>query len=544
MYKNSKEQYVNILKQDKQLKIDYKVLQDKKIVKQEVSTFLLDGDNISQDAIFKLETLQKNIPNTYLSTLYIDNNQSIELNNNIDTNNYRSVALNDNYSIVIPNKNIENSIKFFKSAGVDYILSPFSILNEQINNTLKANSLNILIYNNTLYALILDDYKEIKKTFIEQITPFENIKNSNFYTDDIVGQKLYEEIYFLEVQERISDIIQKYYEENEDISFLEKIYIFYTVKQLTDEQLEMLYDTAMIEVDYLPISIDTNFDKLIQKPTVSNYSFTKARDKRSTSSSTLWFTLIIISILTIGTILFYKISSNSKSESKEVKTPIKVVKQVKEPVKKIVEKEVIKLPNHNLLNTKIVEQTMMFFDLIPYDAVLLELELKKDSSTIVSNFTIDSSASKDMIEKLSKIYDDSKIILQHKNKALVSTIIANSGYKIKDEKNSAITLLKYQAHNFMKIQEFTTFLKSITIENSDIKYISKVQEKFLTYNYSVTSMINKPKEFFDFVSVLNKKAIPLNITYPIEFAKVKDKIEVKFNFQFHQQNKKSSSQKD
>ena len=72
MYKNNKEQYVNILKQDKQLKIDYKILQDKKIIKQEVSTFLLDGDNISQDAIFKLETLQKNIPKTYLSTLYID----------------------------------------------------------------------------------------------------------------------------------------------------------------------------------------------------------------------------------------------------------------------------------------------------------------------------------------------------------------------------------------------------------------------------------------------------------------------------------------
>ena len=77
----------------------------------------------------------------------------------------------------------------------------------------------------------------------------------------------------------------------------------------------------------------------------------------------------------------------------------------------------------------------------------------------------------------------------------------------------------------------------ITINDSDVRYISKVQENFLTYNYTIISLVNTPKEFFDFIAKLNKKEIPLNIKYPIEFAKLKDKIEIKFNLQFHQQNK-------
>ena len=538
MYKNNKEQYVNILTQDKQLKIDYKILQDKKIIKQEVSTFLFDGNNISKDATFKLDTLQKDIAQTYLSTLYTNENQSIELNNNIDKNKYKSVKLNEQYSITIPIKEIERSVTFFQNSGLDYLMSPFSILNKEINKVLSKNSLNILLYNNMVYALVLDDNKDINRGYTQTLTPFDNIKDSNFYGDDTFGQKLYEEVYFLELQQIISDLIQKYYddisEEEDDISFFEKINIFYSVKQLSDEQIEMIHDSVMIEVNYLQISIDESFDNIIQKPTVANYSFLSPRVKKINNSIGLWITLIITSILVIGGILFYKIS-DTQYENKLQKVKVENKKEVTKE-EEIVE-NIIKLPNHNLLNTNILERTLMFFDLIPYDAVLLELELRKNSSTFVCNFTIDSNASEDMINKLSKIYDESKIILQHKNKAIISTIIINNGYKSLKKDKSKYTKLKYQKHEFMSIPKFTEYLNSIVIKGSDVKYISKVQEKTLTYNYSIVSFVKTPKEFFDFIAKLNKKEIPLNIKYPIEFAKLKDKIEVKFNLQFHQQKK-------
>ena len=536
MYKNNKEQYVNILTQDKQLKVDYKILQDKKILKQEVSSFLLNNNEISKDAIFKLDALQKDINKTYLSTLYIDENQVVKLNSEIDKNKYKSVTLNEQLSIAIPTKDIEHSASFFQNSGLDYLLSPFSILNEHANKLLSKNSLNILLYNNMVYALTLDENKEINKGYTKSLTPFENIKDSNFYGDDIVGQKLYEEVYFLELQEIISDIIEKYYEDiskDDEISFLEKINIFYTIKQLSDEQIELIHDSVMIDINYTPISIEESFDFLIQKPTVANYSFLSARVKKSTNSVTLWITLLIITILTIGGILFYKISN-----TQEDTTPKENVVEKKVNVeKKDITETVIKLPNHNLLNTNILERTLMFFDLIPFDAVLLELELRKNSSTFVCNFTIDSNASEEMIKKLSKIYDESKIILQHNNKAIISTIISNDGYKALKKEKSNYAMLKYQKHEFMTTAKFTEYLNSIVIKDSNVKYISKVQEKFLTYNYTITSLVNTPKEFFDFIAKLNKKEIPLNIKYPVEFAKVKDKIEVKFNLQFHQQKK-------
>ena len=539
MYKNNKEQYVNILTQDKQLKIDYKILQNKNIIKQEVSSFLLDGNKISKDATFKLDTLQKDIVQTYLSTLYTDENQLIELNSNIDTNKYKSVALNEKYSIAIPSKDIEHAVSFFEDSGLDYLISPFSILNEQTNRLLSKNSLNILLYNNIVYALVLDENKEIKKGYIQTLTPFENIKDSNFYSDDVVGQKLYEEVYFLELQQIISDIIQKYYDDisqDEEISFLEKINLFYTVKQLTDDQIEMITDNVMVEVNYQAISIDESFDTLIQKPTVANYSFLSARIKKTNNYLTLWISLLIVSMLAISGILYYKMS-NTQEDSKAQKDKSAVIAQEKVEKKKEIMQTVIKLPNHNLLNTKVLERTLMFFDLIPYDAVLLELELRKDSSTFVCNFAIDSNASELMIQKLSKIYNESKIILQHNNKAIISTIISNNGYKALKKEKSNYAELKYQKHDFMDIAKFTEYLKAIAINDSDVRYISKVQENFLTYNYTIISLVNTPKEFFDFIAKLNKKEIPLNIKYPIEFAKLKDKIEIKFNLQFHQQNK-------
>ena len=538
MYKNNKEQYVNILKQDKQLKIDYKILQDKIIIKQESSSFLLSNDTISNDAIFKLDTLQKDIKQTYLSTLYIDKDQEIKLNSDIDTNRCKSVSLNDKYSIVIPMKEIESSASFFKSSGLDYLLSPFSILNEQINKTLSKNSLNILLYNNIVYALILDENKDISKGFTEPLTPFENIKESNFYDDEIVGQKLYEEVYSLEVEQTISNIIQKHYEdisEDEEVLFLEKINIFYTIKQLTDEQIDIIHDSVMIEINYIPISIEECFDNLIQKPTVAKYSFLSARVKSVNNSMNLWLTLILLTIIVIAAILFYKISTTNDDIKPQKVKVVKAESPTKKVIKKVIKDPIIKLPNHNLLNTNILERTLMFFDLIPYDAVLLELELQENSSTLVCNFLMDSDSSKNMLDSLSKVYDESKIILQHNNKAITSTIISNEGYKGLEKEKSKYIKLKYKNHKFITVPKFTEYLKSIILKGSQIKYISKKQEEFITYNYAVRSLVDTPKEFFDFISMLNKKEISLNITYPIEFAKLNNKIEVKFNLQFHQQ---------
>ena len=50
-------QYVNIIKTGKNIKIENQILQKDAIIKQENSIFLLQENNISNDAILKLQTL-------------------------------------------------------------------------------------------------------------------------------------------------------------------------------------------------------------------------------------------------------------------------------------------------------------------------------------------------------------------------------------------------------------------------------------------------------------------------------------------------------
>ena len=106
MFKNNTEQYINVLKQAKQLKVDYTTVQNKKIIKQENSTFIIQTSSIPDDAVFKLNTLQKNISHSYITSLYSELDQHIKKNEDIDTNIFKAVTLDDKYSIVIPNKNI------------------------------------------------------------------------------------------------------------------------------------------------------------------------------------------------------------------------------------------------------------------------------------------------------------------------------------------------------------------------------------------------------------------------------------------------------
>ena len=274
MFKNNQKQYINILKQDKQLKIDYETLLDTKVLKQEQSSFLIQDNNIPKDGLYKLNSLQKDIPNTYLTSLYTTLNQTIQIKSEIDTTSYETVSLNEQYCIAIAKNDILKHSNYFKDCGIDYLISPFSILNEYFKSYSTANSFNILIYSNTLYVFILDKDKEIVFGDIKQLTAFQNIQNSNFYNDDAIGgQMLYDEVHFLEIQQYLNETIEKFYQDNEDVDFLEMVNLLYTVKQLSDEQLENLHDTVMIKINYNTISIDDYLHQLSQKPNALNYSF-------------------------------------------------------------------------------------------------------------------------------------------------------------------------------------------------------------------------------------------------------------------------------
>ncbi|MEA2018369.1 MAG: hypothetical protein U9N59_07965 [Campylobacterota bacterium] len=538
MFSKNKKQYVNVLKQNKQLKLNYTTLQDTKILKNEQSSFLITDDNMPDDALFKLDTLQKTIPHTYLVSLFEGSSQKIIQTSNIDVIGYESIKLDKNLSIVIPKNEIISACRYFTASGIDYILSPFSILNEYIQDKGNKNSLNVLVYNDVVYIIILDNLKQVVHSVVKNLTPFDEIQDDSFTQDDIVGQKLYEEVHFLEIQQFLNEVTQNYYKENKNIDFLETVDFLYTLKPLNDDQMKSLYETIMVKINYKPINIDTYINSLTAKETSQNYNFTDVRVKKESGNMFIWLLFAIISMSIAAAVLYYKMINDKDIKQKE---NITIEQKVKQVAKKIEQKPIIKdttidMPNHIVENNNMSQNIRMLLDIVPYDAVLKDLKINKNSSTYVVNFIAQDSSLEDMQSKLLNIYKKSEILLEHKNKAILNTIIENNTLAVN---NKNTQLYKYKKDAFLSTSKATQYIKNNLPRNSTIKYISKDTKEYLTYNFTITSLVKSPKEFFDFIENLNKQNLSATISYPILFSKLNNALEIKYNIKMHQQNKKS-----
>ena len=223
---------------------------------------------------------------------------------------------------------------------------------------------------------------------------------------------------------------------------------------------------------------------------------------------------------------------------------LKVVKQ-----KSVVEKKVaqikpvqpmtIELPSHKNNNTVMIEKIQMLFDVLPYDAVLKDIEINKNSSTFVSNFIVNSDSLSDMQTKLRNIYLNSKILLQNQNKVILNTIIQNDNILQKP----VLKKFKYKQLKFLSLSQATDYLTSLAIPNSIIKFNKKTKGKYFTYSFSLVSKIKSPEEFITFIKRLNMQKLSVEVNYPIIFSKTTKHIEVKYNININQQNKKEVSLK-
>lgn len=531
MFSSNKKQYVNILKKNKQLNLDYAILQDKKILKQEQSSFLIVDNNMPQDALFKLDTLQKNLPFTYLSSLFEGDRQQVILTKDVDVIGYDSIKIDGRYSVVIPKNELTSASRYFSNSGIDYIFSPFTILNEYAQDNSIKNSLNVLIYNNVVYVMILNDLKMIVQCNIKSLTPFDQITDKSFSNDEIVDQKLYEEVHFLEIQQFLSDIVQEYYTQNSDVEFLEQVKILYTLKPLSDEQVNSLYETIMVDVNYEVINIDQYLFEITQKDDVVKYSFIDPRVKKQNKNTLTWIIFAAISILIVLGLLYSQLNSSKdiiqqkNQQEKEIQKVAKIVPQEIKP---------IEFPNHIITNNHLLQDVYMLFDIVPYDAVLKDLEVTQNSSTYVCMFTSQSQSFEDMRIKLLNLYKDSKILLKHENKSILNIIIENENFLSPGKK---IQYKQYGDSEFLSIGKTTDYINKMLIDQSTIKFINKEETNYLTYKFAILSIAKTPKEFFDFVEKINQQQISITLEYPIVFSKTNDGIEIKYNLSLHQKNK-------
>ena len=321
--------------------------------------------------------------------------------------------------------------------------------------------------------------------------------------------------------------------------------MIYTLKPISDEQIKSIQDLVMIPISYKAISLDNYIDDIIQKKDVGSHSFTAVRIKKEKKNIYSWIILTLLAIaIAVG--IYSTMITDKKPE------PIKIKKiesqktvQVKKEIKPV-QPTMISLPDHKRNNIDTRQHIEMLFEVLPYDAILKDIEINKDSSTFVSNFIVTSDSLSDMQSKLKNIYRTSKILLEHPNKVILNTIIQNNTLltEKKDSKKIQNTKYrKYEIYDFLSTSKATKYLKDLGIKNSIIKFEEKKRNKYLEYHFSVTSKIQSPQEFFTFIEKLNSQKLSINLMYPIAFSRTTKSIEVKYKIQINQQNKKEISLK-
>ena len=514
-------QFINIIKQDKQLKINYKKIKNNQIISANQASFLLQDNFLSKDIIFKLDALKEEVFQTYTSSIIINlNERIIRAKNSYNKNDTYCVKLNEEYNLLMKKDSLFEFEHYYKKIGFDYTFSPFHILNLHNEQNPKPNSLSVLIVNYHAYILIVNYKNDIVFYKIVKISSFDDIKTSSFYENEQVGQKLYDEIYYFELNNLIKEAVREYYSKK-NVSFIDQITILYNQKQLDNSQIKNFEDELLMEINYHSISITESLYELSHSSSNKSYSKVKVKKK------SFFKAFVSVALFTIIMALAY-ISYDRYKEANMNKELIKQAHSLNE--------ELI-LPNHIIKNTEIKKVLLRHFDIIPYNMVLKKLSLDEMNSFILIDVLDNTTYSKLMQNRFLKYYKRSSIEYSNTDAIVKQAIIQNKGKKF--SKNSTLlTLPKYIQDEFLLEKRVTNQIKNIFPEDTKIEYLNTFSSNIISYNYSLSLTISQPIELFNLIDNLNEEVYSINISYPLKLnVNEEDEIEVNFLLQFHQNKK-------
>lgn len=513
--------YINAIKSNNSLKLDYKKLENNQILESNQSTFISKDEILPRDVVHKLNASQTEIDDTYISTFLLsDSSKLIKKQDSKRLKDYSIASLNSEMDVAIAKNRLFETQHYFEATGVDYIYSGFHILNQHIEKNSCINSLITLFFNNQAFIVILNAKGEIVFNRVIELTSFENIKTSNFYDSDVIGQKLYDEVHSLEVLETINSIINEFYETTNNI-FIEEVILLYTVKQLTDEQIDQMAEELMLTFSYHPISMEEELFELVRDKR-QRKSFIKPRAKPTKSYSKLILTILSVIIFALVIYLIAPMDIFNKQPTKQIQEE-----------KEVEVKREFKLPNHIEKNNLIKKRVDEILEIVPYDVLLKELEIKKDSSKIVANFIKNDIYITTLQPELLKLYKKSKIEYAEPKKVVFEGTIFNEGM------NPAKSSLKvynetYITDEFIPILRVTEQLKTLFPKQTIINFKSSFKSDVVTFNYLVNIVLQNPSQLNTIIEMLNNELYSINISYPVSMVKTDLGLEVEFILQFHQ----------
>lgn len=527
--------YINAVKYDTQLKLDYKKLNNEEIIDVNNSVFLVDNDLLPFDIAQKLNSSQQEIDSTYISTLLLnDTTKLVPKAISSKLKDCEIAKFNNEFDIAVLKTTLFETKNYFVKTGIDYIYSAFHLINLHIDKNISRSEIIVFLFNSKAFIVILDAAGIIVHNTILDLACFDTIKKTHFYEDDIDGQKLFDEIYYLELNEIIHNTLNVFYEKKNNV-FVEKVTILYVLKQLSQEQIEQLGEDLLLKVDYHPINIDEELFELSRDKHLKK-SFIKPRKKKKKRNYTnlyIFLFILVVAILTYQVYLRVDFNDFFKSETVSSKTV---------DVQKI--EEILELPDHLTLNDQIEQRVKSIFDTIPNEVFLNELKIEKNILELKANFLNEGIFVTALKPNLSKLYKDVAYSTLSNDKVNINGVVLarneielNKTYKTYDK--------EYLTDEFMALDRVTEQLKILMPIDSIIKFNTTASNTKITrFVYSVNILVKDPREFFDMIGVLNNELYSIHIAYPISMLKTEAGIEIEFVLVFNQHNDSNEEVKE
>ena len=524
--------YINAVKYDTQLKLDYKKLNNEEIIDVNNSVFLVDNVLFPFDLAQKLHSSQQEIDSTYISSLLLnDTTKLVPKAISSKLKDCEIAKFNNEFDIAVLKTTLFETKKYFIKTGIDYIYSAFHLINLHIDKNISRSEIIVFLFNSKAFIVILDAAGIIVHNTILDLACFDTIKKTHFYEDDIDGQKLFDEIYYLELNEIIHNTLNTFYEKKNNI-FVEKVTILYVLKQLSEEQTKQLSEDLLLKVEYHPINIDEDVFELSKDKHLKK-SFVKPRKKKKKRDYTnLYIFLFILLVGFISYQVYLKVDFKSLYSDYFKK---EVVIEKAQNVKKI--ENVLELPNHITLNDKIEQKVKAVLETIPNDMYIKELKIDKDVLELKGHILKESTFSDSLKPNLDKLYRDVTYtsLVPDKKVNIESVIFAKK--EIELSKTYKFYNKQYLTDEFMQLDRVTEQLKILMPVGSIIKLNTTTSSSNVTrFMYTINILIKEPKEFFDVIEILNNELYSIHISYPLSMVKTLAGIEAEFILVFNQQN--------
>lgn len=528
--------YINAVKYDTQLKLDYKKLNNEEIIDTNNSVFLVDNDLLPFDIAQKLNSSQQEIDSTYISTLLInDTTKLVPKAISAKLKDCEIAKFNNEFDIAVLKTTLFETKNYFVKTGIDYIYSAFHLINLHIEKNISRSEIIVFLFNSKAFIVILDAAGVIVHNTILDLACFDTIKKTHFYEDDIDGQKLFDEIYYLELNEIIHNTLNIFYEKKNNV-FVEKVTLLYVSKQLSQEQIEQLAEDLLLKVDYHPINIDEELFELSRDKHLKK-SFIKPRKKKKKRNYTnLYIFLFILAVVFLAYQVYLKVDFNNLFKNETVSGKTVDVQKIE---------DILELPDHLALNDQIEQRVKSIFNTIPNEVYLNELKIEKNILELKGNFLNEVVFAIALKPNLNKLYKDVVYSTTSSDKKVNIDGVVLARNEIELNKTYKTYDKEYLTDEFMALDRVTEQLKILMPIDSIIKFNTTASNSTITrFVYSVNILVKDPREFFDMIDVLNNELYSIHIAYPISMLKTQSGIEIEFVLVFNQHNDSKEEVKD